>query len=172
MYSSKVIITGEIGVGKSTFAVKVLESLNCDYTGYTTRKIIEKDRVIGFGLSEIGGETRIFAHIDFDKQVSFSKYGIDLDVFNNFGNSLLQRVISTQKPVLVDELGIMERQAIRFCRAVDEVMASDILTIAVVQNRALEFWLTRFNNICNPEVFEINTKNRDFILREIIDKIK
>ena len=42
-----------------------------------TEKIIEQGKIGGYSLTEIGGKSEIFAHIDFPKRVSFQNYGVD-----------------------------------------------------------------------------------------------
>ncbi len=162
----KIVITGNIGVGKSTVVQKFIKHLSIDCVGFKTEKIIEQGKIVGYSLTEIGGRSETFAHVDFPKRVSFQNYGLELSVFRNFGRDILRRSINSNKMILMDELGIIEKKEPLFCNKVKEIFLSNHDVLAVIQERALDFWLEDFND---AGVFEVTLENRDSIVEKLLE---
>ena len=161
----KLIITGNIGVGKSTVVQKFIKQLSIDCAGFKTEKIVEEDRIVGYRLTEIGGKSETFAHINFPKKISLHDYGVDFSVFRNFGRDILCRSLDSNKVILMDELGIVEEKEPLFCNKVKDIFLSNYVVLAVVQKRALDFWLGDFNGV---DVFEVTLENRGSIVEKLL----
>lgn len=154
----RIILTGKIGAGKTTAAQKLMKSLNVQPAGFTTEKIFYEDKIVGYLLRDWHGTSRTFAHVDFPKTVTFDRFGIDLSVFNGFGAEILRNSIQSGKPILMDELGIMEQTATMFCSVTKEILKIYSSYIAVVQKRVLGFWT---NGLTDVKIVEVIPENRD-----------
>lgn len=165
----KLILTGEIGVGKTACVKNLVNRLEIPFSGFTTDKVTDDGDIIGFCLTEIGGESRTFAHINYPKTNSFSKYGIDYSVFRDFGREVLNRSLNTGKMILIDELGTIEQKEPLFCEKVKEVIRKSHALLTVIQKRAIGFWLRGFNDIDPFNIFEVTPENRDNIVEKIIE---
>jgi nucleoside-triphosphatase THEP1 len=139
---TNIFITGEIGVGKwSVFNKSIQDFKKNDVAiaGFLTRPIKSGDEKIGFELQSLKGARQIFAHKDFQSQVSFAKYKIDLSVFNGYGVESLNESLQNSAAIVIDEIGIMERDAWDYREKLIECMDSEKLLFAVFQKRALWF---------------------------------
>lgn len=150
--SQQLILTGDLGVGKSTYAKKLLQKANLPVAGLVTERVIENNVTVGYAMREIGGDSRIFAHRKFIDKPRFYEYGLDLAVFETFGCDILKRAVQSGLPILMDELGVMEQNAAKFCKAVREIISGDKPYLIVIQQRALDFWLS---GIRHGEVVEV-----------------
>lgn len=158
----RIILTGEISVGKTTVAQKLVKSLNIQPAGFTTEKIFCENTIVGYSLRDWHGDSRTFAHVDFPKTVSFDRFGVDLSVFNGFGSEILRNSIRSGHLILIDELGIMEQTVMAFCTTAKEILKNYSSYIAVVQKRALGFWADGLNDV---KIVEVTPENRDNILQ-------
>lgn len=139
--------------------------------GYYTCPLAENDAVRGFYLASWTGARQLFAHVDFVPKNTYSRFGVHLEVFDNWGNDLLVEALSKDLIVL-DELGIMEQQAARFVAQVVHVFSQEKDVLAVIQQRALDFWLAHLSG--KPyEIFYVDTNNRDALpahISALLDK--
>ncbi len=184
---SKIIVTGEIGVGKSTLVKNVLSPASQQFdrrdnypashcfagfeilTGFQTKKIFRNNIIIGFDLEEISGESQTFAHVDFIDHKKFSTYGVKLNVFENFGVEVLKRCEKSKSFLLIDELGKMERTASEFSTRIKNIIISKEQFLIVIQKRALDFWLSEcnINKKNNITIFEVTRENREHLIEKI-----
>jgi len=150
---SQIILTGAIGAGKSTYVRKLIHQANLAVAGFVTEKIFEDSVIVGFTLREIDGESRIIAHRDFIDKPQFAGFGVDPSIFDTFGCAVIARAIQSGRLVLIDELGVMEQGAENFCAAARAIISGDAPYLIVIQQRALDFWLS---GIRHGGVTEIN----------------
>lgn len=154
---SQIILTGAIGAGKSTYARKLLQQANLSVAGFVTEKVIEKNVTVGYTLHEIGGENHIFAHRNFTDKPQFAGFGIDLSVFDDFGYAILRRALQSGRFILIDELGVMEQNAQKLCATARAILAGNKPYLVVIQQRALDFWLS---GIRHGKVVTVTEKDR------------
>ncbi|MGD9873803.1 MAG: nucleoside-triphosphatase [Kiritimatiellia bacterium] len=154
MKNNRIILTGEKQTGKSTACRRLLDTLAPkSLFGFRTFRTPE-----GFALSAWNGRSVPFA---FWKSAGreYEDLQIDLSVFNSTGTETLIPP-SPAAWLAMDELGIMEQRARDFASAVRTAWASPNPGIAVIQKRALDFWLNELKE--NPcPVYEITPVNRD-----------
>lgn len=151
MEKNRVILTGDRQAGKSTVCRKILEVLSpAPLFGFKTYRTSE-----GFALSAWNGPPVPFASLD----RSAGDLRMDLSAFNTAGAEALFPP-SESAWFVMDELGIMEQRASAFVQAVRDAWAGPNPGIAVVQKRALDFWLRQMG--ASPgRVYEITPQNRD-----------
>jgi len=165
----KIILTGAKGSGKSTLVRELLRRSAWPAVGFFTEKVSAQNRIVGYKIHEIGGRSRTFAHIAFKTQVRFEQFGVKPAVFDTFGIELLTRCAATGKPFLIDEMGVMEQSAGRFCDYATEILNRSTCWLVVVQQRALDFWRPR---LAPPQVLTVTTANHDALLQTISAKIE
>jgi len=150
---SQIILTGAIGAGKSTYTRKLIQQANLPIAGLVTEKVITDNVTVGYAIREINSESRIFAHRDFIDKPQFAGFGVDPSIFDTFGCAVIERAIQSGRLVLIDELGVMEQGAENFCAAARAIISGDAPYLIVIQQRALDFWLS---GIKHGKVTEIN----------------
>lgn len=168
---SHALISGKVGVGKSTLISRVLDNLNVSVKGFETRKEVsmqdenkgspvfiyrvgeEKfqsdENLIGWQ----GSETHITYVETFEKYADFVDSLDDCDV------------------IKFDELGFMESECEKFCGSVLKKFDGDIPVIAAVKNAPTEF-LEKVRNHPKCKLFTITEENRDDLVNEVTDYLK
>ncbi len=161
---SSLIITGEIGIGKTTLLKKILFEKNLHYTGFFTEKIIENQKIVGYKISEINRNSQTFAHINFESQKRFYHFGINNSVFEEYGVQILDRSLSSGKLIVLDELGVIEQTSKKFCNKIKDVFSFERPIYAIIQKRAWNFWNKLLDGkLQTIPILEINSTNRNNI---------
>ena len=98
--------------GKSTLVAKLcsmLDSKGYKIGGIQTPEIREKNRRVGFWVLDIyKGKKEILAHIDINSKFKVSKYGVDLNSFDELAVTAINSAIENCDIVVIDEIGKME----------------------------------------------------------------
>lgn len=163
----KIILTGELHVGKSTVFNKVISNIaKKDYFGLQTAPVIEGGVICGHKVLRFTGESDVFAHVEFDKALKFGEYGIKNEIFNEAGIYLREN-IRPDNWLLIDELGVMEKNAYGFLENLTMLVKQHNNMIITIQSRALDFWQTHFGLEEFDALFVIKENNRDSIPEKI-----
>lgn len=163
-----ILICGEIGVGKSTLAERLLEGCSLPVYGFTTK--IMRRREDGFH------EIYMFRSSDRERILTEENHLADCDsrnrtvhpeVFDGMGADYILEA----KPdgiIVMDELGFLETGAERFCSAVLSALDGSIPVIATVKSthKDVEF-LNKVRNHPNAQLYYINRENRDELYEEL-----
>ncbi|MBD3289729.1 hypothetical protein GF337_13060 [candidate division KSB1 bacterium] len=167
---TNIFLTGKINIGKSTVLEKVLrhqifKGLNTG--GYRTRAIVENEIHTGYALDAINGASREFAHIGMQSSQKFDRYYVDPSVFDDLGVSALQSALKTADVILLDEIGIIEKECQEFKRLVFDCLDSQKIVLGIYQSRA--YWFSKPLSDRNDAVsYEVTRHNRDGIYDIII----
>lgn len=171
MKIKNIFVTGAIHIGKST----ILNNVICSFPqlkigGFRTMPIYEDNKKKGFLLESLEGTKRIFAHVDLHSAYQFDVYKFDYTVFEETGVSSLEHALLKSDLILMDEIGMMEKQTAKFRDMILYCLNSSKLVLGAFQERA-----TWFKNILNQtddsKVFPVVTTNRDSITEQIIELI-
>lgn len=170
---SNILITGPIGVGKSTVLRNVLTYLDNRgvlYGTLFTQPVIQDGVRVGYTLIDSSGRLCTFASEQIVSPIRFSKYRIDVKAFDQFGVAVLQTMLENKDVLIIDEIGLMEQTARLFRAKVQQCLDSDKLFIAVYQMRAGWFssHLGERRDMC---CFVVTEKNRDRIIHSIINEL-
>ena len=164
-----VLITGAVGVGKSTLTDKLIKQVKRPVFGFRTKKTEE----------DASGNARIYIHpatgalIHSDgNAVGLSKPdGADPypEVFNSIGVRLLTG-IPAGAIVLMDELGYLESQAGLFCEAVMRILDGPYHVLAVIKARHTPF-LESVRSHKKGKLWTVTLENRDLLYNEILSEL-
>jgi nucleoside-triphosphatase THEP1 len=137
MHGMRVVVTGALGVGKSTVCHAVLKQAHpVDLCGFCTTRREDENGAGQFMLTSWTGESAPFARPAVD---SSAPCRINQKVFDTLGCAALNPPSHTAWCV-IDELGIVEQQAQRFIMAVQQAWRRSAPSLFVIQQRALSFW--------------------------------
>jgi len=124
--------------------------------------------LVGFSLSGIGDENaRIFAHQDFAGAPRHSRFGVRPEVFEQYGAAILKNIRSGTKLIVIDEIGVMEKQAKHFLHQFWQILDGPLPVLAVVQKRADYIW-RYVERREDSAVFCIDHQNRETITSQIL----
>ena len=160
-----IIITGAIGIGKTTVCEKVIttaRSQGHSCGGVITRKARNEDIVIEDVRT---GETRVLASTgDIYRGPRTAKYFFNPEGIS-FGIQAIDRGTSSNI-LLVDELGPIELRGEGFSGVVEQIASGKIKNcIVVIRKGLLSAFLPRLGTA--KSVFEITIANRNELPREI-----
>lgn len=171
MKTKNIFITGSINVGKSTILNEVIDKLShLKVGGFRTLPIYENNKRQGFILESLNGITKCFAHVDMKTNAQFDVYKFDYNVFEDLGVLTLESALTESDIIIMDEIGIMEKQATKFRQMIIKCFDAPQFVLGSFQKRA-----TWFSNILksrdDTKIFNINQNNRNRIPDQILNLI-
>ena len=163
----RIVITGDLHSGKSTIVNKIRKKYSHRVIGgFLTCPVIKNKQKKGYCIKSIEGDREIFAHVDFDKQITFGSMGIKLAVFNHFAVDILKQSLMADL-IIIDELGIMEKGAVRFVEQMGDIFRKAKNIIVVIQKRVINFWIPRIGKKNIDVEYLVTPENRDIILESV-----
>jgi len=156
-------------VGKSTLWAKVLEQSGINPGGFQTLEYLVNGAFRGYQLHGLG---RTPATLGNDVPVSvFLRRKLHLAVpgcFDIFGAELLRLALEDGGFILMDELGIFERDAAAFRQAVVDCLNGDCHVLGVLQ-KADDPYLEEILNRPDVLVFTVTKENRNDLVQPLLE---
>ena len=166
-----IFLTGEKQVGKSTLWKKVLERAGIHPSGFQTLEYLVNGSFRGYRLHGLGRVPEQFGN---DVPISvFLRRKLHLpvtDSFNIFGTALLRLALEDGGFVLMDELGIFERDAADFRQAVLDCLDGSCHVLGVLQ-KADDPFLEAILNRPDVRVFTVTKENRDELVEPLLEAL-
>jgi nucleoside-triphosphatase len=160
-----VLITGEMGVGKSTLVREVVSELGLKPGGYLTRGIPErgiKDQCEIVSLTDgVVPAKGIMAGREIDGPCRFCGMGISNVVLESVGAVAIEKAIGESRLIVMDEIGNMEMASPRFQDAVIAALDSRTPVLGVIKLGSGRF-TDRIK--ARPDVALINISNMNYDL--------
>ncbi|MBN2286583.1 MAG: methyltransferase domain-containing protein [Tissierellales bacterium] len=164
------LISGEIGIGKSYMLKNLLEELEMSIGGYTSGNDYDADghHVFIKSLNDFHQKKNV-AYIFSGKDI-FSAT-ISKEVFDEFGTDLVAYSIENREITVLDEIGIIEKDAEAFKKQIVKAFDSEKLVMGVVKNRKNEF-LSSLKNRKDTKTLFLTGNNGQEIYQEAIQFLK
>lgn len=161
------ILTGAIGVGKTTLVNRLLPLIKPKIAGFRTLPVYHDRIKIGYNLQPLAAAAICFARFN----SATGRYDIDPNVFEQYGCAALKAALLSEVLILIDELGVFEQPATDFCQLVKSILDSDRDYLVVIQQRALAFWL---NGITSTkfDLYEITPASREAIFNHLVEQLR
>jgi len=178
--STKVLLTGLPGCGKTTAVMQVLEDLNCkNVVGFYTQEIREvglpAGRMAGsrkgFSWTRLDGATGILAHVDIKSRAKVGKYGVDVAGFEESVVPVLDIEQSDAELFVIDEIGKMECLSGKFVAAVRRLFASEKSVLATVAQNGRGL-ISQVKQMPDVKLFNLTRQNRDKTIAEILQALQ
>jgi nucleoside-triphosphatase len=167
-----ILLTGEPRVGKTTVIQKIIEHLDCEFSGFYTLEIREEDERKGFKIITFDGIEKILAHVDIKGSPRVGKYGLDLRSLDLIVSESLLKAIQQNKSVfIVDEIGAMEIFSREFCAAVSELLSGDFVVIGTIVKRSFPF-TDKIKSMPNVIVLEVSRNNQETVVQAVLEFLK
>jgi nucleoside-triphosphatase THEP1 len=167
-----ILLTGEPRVGKTTVIQKIIENLDCEFSGFYTQEIREGNERPGFKIITFQGIEKILAHVNIKGYPRVSKYGINLQALDSIVSESLEKAIQQNKSVFViDEIGAMEIFSKNFCAAVSKLLSGNFLVIGTIVKRSFPF-TDKIKSMPNVTLLEVTRDNQETIVQEVLEFFK
>lgn len=168
---NNLLITGVPGVGKTTFLVRLSETLRGSRpVGFITREIRESGTRVGFEIVGCDGSRHILAHVEIRSRSRVGKYGVDVAGFENYLASL-DPGGTGNSPVIIDEIGKMECYSPRFRDLITRLLESDRLFIGTIARKGSPF-IESIKKRDDVILFELTRENRERLLEPVLSTIR
>jgi nucleoside-triphosphatase len=167
-----ILITGAPGSGKTTLIKQVFNRLkekDKRPAGFYTEEIREKGLRKGFKLIDTAGKESVLAHVDFKSRHRVSKYGVDVEGFEEFLKGL---DLKGSRYVLIDEIGKMESCSAYFTSLVRTLLKRNeertiIATIAEKGGGLIQ----DVKATPGARIFQLKKGHAEEMLREVLELI-
>lgn len=127
-----IAIIGKPGTGKTTLVKKLLENISLDAGGFYTEEIRDDGVRVGFRIVDIASSKKAtFAHVGIHSDKRVSKYGVDIEAFDNIAISSLENALD-KDIVIIDEIGRMELFSEKFRTKLTEIVKHKDKKIIIV----------------------------------------
>jgi len=170
MSITNILLTGRPGVGKTTVVEKVVKKLAIPVGGFYTREIRERGVRVGFRLSTWDGKGGIMSHVHFDSPFRVGKYGVDIRVIDEIGVPAIQEAMTSDKIIVIDELGRMELFSQKFQETVWQALEKKVPLLGVIQERPHPF-LNLVRKRPDVELIPVTVKNRNILVDQLLHRL-
>jgi len=177
MPTTRIFLTGEPGVGKTTvvrLVMSELEHRGVSVGGMISGEIRESGRRVGFQLEDIATHrTGILAHVRERSQGSpaVGSYGVNLNDLKEIGAAAITRAIATSDLIVVDEIGPMELKSDDFVLAVTAALKSTKRFLGTLHKRSSHPLVNSIRSNHDYRVIEITHMNRERMPSEIVGEL-
>lgn len=170
MKSVNILLTGNPGVGKTTFIQKVVARLHQPATGFYTTEIRHGRNRVGFEIVTLDGQRGILAHQNFHSSFRVGKYGVNLADLESIAIAALQKGLQSGSLIVVDEIGKMELFSQKFQEIIWVILDSPNSFLATITKRPHPI-TTRIKARTDVHLFEITNANRNEMVNRIVAEI-
>ncbi len=166
---NNLLITGESGVGKSTALIEAIEYLEPrTFTGFVSPRSNIGDS--GWMIESFNGDEGLVAHPSINSRHRLGLLGVDMELFERCVASEAASLGKTET-VIIDEIGIIGGWSTEFKKFVLAALDSRVPTLAIIRKKSGEF-SDQIKLRSDVKIWEVNTRNRDSISREIAQRVR
>jgi nucleoside-triphosphatase len=166
--STKVLLTGLPGCGKTTAVMKIIAGLDPQkIAGFYTEEIRDQKTRRGFRWVSLAGTSGTLAHVDIKSRFKVGKYRVDVVGFEESVVPLLDIEQTDAELFVIDEIGKMECFSEKFVNAVRRLFASRKPVLATVAQKGTGL-IAEVKTHRDALLFELTKQNRDEIVDDII----
>lgn len=168
-----ILLTAQPKTGKTTALMKIINVLgkeNC--RGFYTEEIIENGERVGFSIATLSGKKGTLSHVRSTSKERISKYGVNVDEFENICVKELEEAISDANTqyIIIDEIGPMEVLSEKYRNLLMQLLTCDKPVIGAIFKNPHE-WLDEFKKNNGIELVEVTVENRDDIPLKIVNHL-
>lgn len=165
--STKILLTGLPGCGKTTAIIKIVENLKGIKTaGFYTREIRQNGKRKGFRWTTFDGASGILASLDIKGPFRVGKYGVDVAAFQKAAVPALDFDRTDAQLFVLDEIGKMECLSDKFLTAVRRLFASETPVLATVAQKGHGL-IAEVKNFPQTKLFKLTPQTRDKTITEV-----
>lgn len=161
------ILTGAPGVGKTTVIKAVIDQLGERAGGFYTEELLGPGGRKGFKLITLDGPWGIMAHVDFKSRSKMGRYGVAVDVIDQYGVTAIKAALEHKPIVIIDEIGKMELFSSPFQAAVLKAVGGPktVIATAMIDNHP---WVAALKAFPGVSVWTVTKKNRGTLAADVL----
>ena len=168
-----ILLTALPRTGKSTAIKKIVNMLgikNCG--GFYTEEIREDGERVGFKIVTLSGKTGILAHVNIQSEYKVSKYGVNLNEFEELCLSEIKKAMIDDevKYLIIDEIGPMQLFSEEYKELLYKLLNSSKMVLGTIFYSSHD-WLDKFKKEPNVNLIEITLDNRNTLPLEIVEMV-
>ena len=168
--STKILLTGLPGCGKTTAVMKITENLDPEkIAGFYTQEIRQGNTRKGFSWTRFDGTTGILAHTDIKGPHKVGKYGVDVAGFEAFLASIAFFDPEAEL-IIIDEIGKMECFSSQFKHRLKQILDSEKSVVATIALKGGGL-IGEIKQRPDVKLFQMTRQNRNDLLPEILQSI-
>jgi nucleoside-triphosphatase len=160
------LVTGVPGVGKTTLIRNVCKRLASSHPeGFYTEEIREGGVRKGFALVSLDGKRRVLSHVNVKSRHRVGKYGVDVQSFETFLESLHLKAPAGSL-IVMDEIGKMECFSAAFVSLARELLDGAGVVVATVALKGPDF-ISEVKRRSDVVIYEVTERNRDSLAERL-----
>jgi nucleoside-triphosphatase len=163
---NQILITGLPGCGKTTLIREIASKIEEPYYGFFTSEIRQNNTRVGFEIETFSGKKGLLAHVNIKSPYKVSKYGVDLEAFENIALPELEKALQSGSLLLIDEIGKMELFSQKFKELLQEALKSKIKLIATIMLKPEPF-CDRLKDMPGAKVIALERNIHEEILETV-----
>ncbi len=171
----KIGITGLPGSGKTQTLLRIihlLEEEGVNVGGMVTEPIVEKQRRIGFQITDwMTKEHEVFAHETLKSRVRSGRYGVNLAALEGLGIRALAEARETADVIVIDEVGKMEVESDLFTQAVVATLDAKKSIIMTLHKKSRNPLLQDIRRRDELRLLEVTPINKNLLAFKIVHLI-
>ncbi|MBN1188330.1 MAG: nucleoside-triphosphatase [Dehalococcoidales bacterium] len=160
------LVTGLPGSGKTSLIKQALTASSERAGGFYTEEIRSEGARLGFRLVTLDGRSTLLAHIDIRSRFRVSRYGVDIEGFDEVGVKALQDALFSSQLVVIDEIGRMELFSETFKKTVAEIIDNGVRVLGTVMYKS-DPWADAIKSSSHVRLFTLTRQNRPEALQAI-----
>jgi len=164
------LLTAPPRTGKSTAIRKIITCLgieNC--RGFWTQEISQNGERVGFEINLCSGGKAVLAHVDSPSPLRVSRYGVNLEKFEELCLPTLLKAQETDSYLIIDEIGPMQL----FSDKYKEILKGLVNSKKVIGTIFYDSypWLDDFKKLPKNVLITLTKENRNDIPLQVIKEI-
>jgi nucleoside-triphosphatase len=169
--TTKILLTGRPGCGKTTLIRKVLDQYPGRAGGFTTRELRESGFRTGFEVHTLDGQRGLLAHVAIRSPEKVGKYGVDLSFLEKKGIPQIELAVRRGYLVVIDELGPMEFKSSRFRQVVITTLNEDVPLLGSIVARPDPFG-DLIKGRADVSLVKVREDNRETLVDLILQRLE
>lgn len=167
-FTTKYMITGNPGVGKTTFILKLHDYLKNKFCigGFYTEEIRDGGQRTGFKIATFQGIEKVLTSVDMKSKYRVGRYGVSVSHIDEFIHSI-HNPVTYPEIWLIDEIGKMESFSALFRSFIEKIMTEKIPAIATVSKSA-GGWISQIRQHADVRLLNLTYENREQLLNDFI----
>jgi nucleoside-triphosphatase len=171
MMKENILISGRPGTGKSTLIKRILEHVPPGAaSGFLTEEIRDGYQKVGSRIVTTDGREGLLAHVKLCGDHRMGKYGLDIAGFEDLVLHLIDPVRVSAPILVMDEIGPLECQSLKFTAAVDFALGSSKIVLATVNSQDAGY-PAELRSRAGAEILELTPENREELFPRILKRI-